>query len=488
MLFAGKLSRRSFFKRTGMAAGSMLLGNLFSKLAILEAWAQDGYPPTFRQVFKVDQITDPLWKQKLRWYNVSGLAGDPAQVLNAKKFEEYFGCKTEGVPVAHEKMADILLTDIRAGTSEADVWQFTFPTLFSLYIQNHGLEEISDFATTQDAWVPSMKEALTFPQASFEGFGGGPSDFPYRKGLYGIPVRTLFWGGCFYNKIVFKKAGLDPEKDLETVPEFLDALRKIKRDTKVKYPLVFPYSAVTEGVQIPISWFVRFGGREFDEKGNPQFDSPEYLEMLKFMNTLVKEKLVSKGILTITEGEATASFYRGEAAVMFNSQENILFTQLAEVTGKGFEKEFEGKVAWDVARTTHMPTLEGIGYRDWKKTFSGCGVGECTGVPIMSKRKRAAAIFADFLSYPDCQAAEFLIEGNLPIRADIFDLPYVREGAPYPEHMKEALENMYLVSYPNMFEILQARYEEITEMINGVRTPEETQERIQSRVKSILSR
>ncbi len=52
--------------------------------------------------------------------------------------------------------------------------------------------------------------------------------FKVKDATYGVPVT---WGavGMFYNKALFKKAGLDPEKPPATWAEFLDAVKTLKK-------------------------------------------------------------------------------------------------------------------------------------------------------------------------------------------------------------------------------------------------------------------
>ncbi|MFP4443652.1 MAG: extracellular solute-binding protein, partial [Spirochaetia bacterium] len=96
---------------------------------------------------------------------------------------------------------------------------------------------------------------------------------------YGTPVRVLY-----YDKDMFRKAGLDPEKppkDWEELEEYAEKLTVFKDREKNLIDTIGFDPAMGNYYFWTIAW--TNGGRFFDDDLNPTINSPENLEALEWM-------------------------------------------------------------------------------------------------------------------------------------------------------------------------------------------------------------
>ncbi|MCP4353535.1 MAG: sugar ABC transporter substrate-binding protein [Desulfobacterales bacterium] len=105
----------------------------------------------------------------------------------------------------------------------------------------------------------------------------------------GIPYYAPIWGGgdfMFYRKDMLEQSGVAVPKNLD---ELMKAVKKMHNPPKVYGMTTRGLSGSGANVWRWQDYFAAFGGKWFDEKGNPSFNSPAavkateyYLEMLKY--------------------------------------------------------------------------------------------------------------------------------------------------------------------------------------------------------------
>ena len=117
----------------------------------------------------------------------------------------------------------------------------------------------------------------------------------------------------YYNKDLFRKAGLNPEKFPETWNEFYEAAKKIASLGKDQYAFVLSYGSgwILQG----LIW--QFGADMMaPDNSRVMWNEKEHIEAVKFFKRLVDEKLaIYKG------GEP--DFFSGKAAVMMESTASL---------------------------------------------------------------------------------------------------------------------------------------------------------------------
>lgn len=147
---------------------------------------------------------------------------------------------------------------------------------------------------------------------------------------YAVPVHSVMLV-MYYNKQMFRDAGLDPERAPRTREEFLEAARAITRDTSGRAPgdEGFDRNALARwAAGVPSPWMggtIAYAvaaqqGVTFVEGADadyaPNFDSAAAQEAVQFLVDLVQEHGVSPA--NATEGSEIDAFRQGQAAMNFN--------------------------------------------------------------------------------------------------------------------------------------------------------------------------
>lgn len=131
--------------------------------------------------------------------------------------------------------------------------------------------------------------------------------------VIGIPY-TSDAHAIFYNKEIFKKAGIEPPKDRPwTVDEWYAAMKKIKQSGAARYALVYDYSPYRFANLLYV-----FGGGFWDRDGKKIIiDSRESIEALEFFVKLHDEDLIPKAVWLT--GDAPAKYFQNGLAAMYVS-------------------------------------------------------------------------------------------------------------------------------------------------------------------------
>ena len=130
--------------------------------------------------------------------------------------------------------------------------------------------------------------------------------------LYGIPldIHPLMF---YWNKDLFKAAGLDPEKPPTTREEFIEYAKKLTNLDKQQYGYVVP---TLWPQQFILPTIVYQNGGELMKDGKINYTSPDVVEALQFQHDLIfKHKVSPKDVQQ--DGELTL-FLQGKNAMHLN--------------------------------------------------------------------------------------------------------------------------------------------------------------------------
>jgi sn-glycerol 3-phosphate transport system substrate-binding protein len=264
--------------------------------------------------------------------------------------------------------------------------------------------------TTADMWT-ARDEGIIIPLTSFAEAEGGEdflglffesfiNDCTIGEELYALPFQKstpIF----YYNKDMFREAGLDPEKPPTNWDELLEYSRKLvvrENSTTVRW-----------GVQIPVDgWLLaafifQNGGLVNNSEGTmTYFDSEETIGALEFMRQLVAEGLMPSRRLF---GDSSADFVAGNTAMMYNSTGSLAFVRDSAT--------FD----WDAA---FLP--ENV---ERAVPTGGAQFVIMSGVP--EARQEAAWTFVKWMTDAEQVARWSRLTGFVAPRIDAFDLPEMKE-------------------------------------------------------------
>lgn len=188
-----------------------------------------------------------------------------------------------------------------------------------------------DMAEIQLTWAPEMAATGALLELNLADFGYRPEQFwpgalrgsLWQGKLYGIPKRNETMA-FIYNKEIFEKAGLDPNKGPETWEDVKNYSRQIKEKTgKPGFGLVAKLNnGNTPYRYMPIAW--AYGGAALDETDDaPKYeksnlDSAGNIAALQWVQDVYTNGWVPQSSLTNTQIEIYDLFISGEVAMMID--------------------------------------------------------------------------------------------------------------------------------------------------------------------------
>jgi multiple sugar transport system substrate-binding protein len=150
----------------------------------------------------------------------------------------------------------------------------------------------------------------------------------YQGRSYGVPVHSVALV-MYYNKALFRRAGLDPERPPRNRQEFLETMLRLTVDRagrNASQPGFDPSTTDQWGTVMPTPWMggtiyysilLQNGGRLVSEDTTRAvFNTPEAVEALQFMVDLVRKHKISPS--DGNEDGSITAFRQGKSAVVFN--------------------------------------------------------------------------------------------------------------------------------------------------------------------------
>ena len=254
------------------------------------------------------------------------------------------------------------------------------------------------------------------PEPSFETAAIDRDFFPFVQGMkvggkyYALPtaVRSL---ALFWNKKLFKEAGLDPEKPPATLEELVDSTRKITRRDASGNLLTAGIALDTGGQDI--QWIreglIReFGGTPYSADGKKvAFASAAGAAAVQFyVDLITKEKVSELGFLT----DGVTAFRSGKAGLTIDGSFRL--------------GAFDGQRGLDYG-VAELPSHNGI-----RSNFASYWVNGITS-KAKGEKLAAAAKFLAFVTTPAAMQLWMEKVGELPARVALAQTDAVRNHPKY---------------------------------------------------------
>ncbi len=197
-----------------------------------------------------------------------------------------------------------------------------------------------DMAALSVQWCPEFAATGVLQEINLADYGysadkfwpGALKSVTWEGKLYGIPVRNETMS-FIYNKEIFQRAGLDPNKGPETWEDVRTFSKQIKEKTgKAGFGMVAKLNAGNTPYRyLPLLW--AYGGAIFDETAeNPKyerstFDSPANVQALDWMLDVYTSGAAPQASLTNTQIEVRDLFVSGEVAMMIDQPVGYTLTR-----------------------------------------------------------------------------------------------------------------------------------------------------------------
>jgi multiple sugar transport system substrate-binding protein len=241
-------------------------------------------------------------------------------------------------------------------------------------------------------------EALPFADS----LAPGHVDSSSKDGkIYAVP-HDIDLSAVFYNKVLFKKAGLDPEKPPTTLTGWMDAAKTINGlggDVNGFY-----FGGNCGGCMLFTTWpsIWADGGEVMNAEGTAaQFDSQQAKDVYALYRKAAEDKLIPNSAKTETGATFSEPFGQGKIGI-----------QILGATAYGTFKKSD---TLDVG-VAPVPGLNG-----GESSFIG---GDVLGIPTNSANANAAWNFMEWSLSEEAQIDVIAKSGNLPARTDLADNEY----------------------------------------------------------------
>ena len=313
---------------------------------------------------------------------------------------------------------EVIGAAITAGTTPCLIFN-TAPAAVPQFQKAGGLVNLANFSDGS-----SYIEQRTGGRASqYKSSDGGYYQMPWKTN----PVMI------FYNKDIFKKAGIDSTNPpLKTYDEFLSTAQTLVAKGGVK-AAIWP-SPTSEFYQPWFDYYPLFiaqtKGKQLVEKGQPQFNSPDGLLVANFWKQLYDKGLTPK---EAAQGDAFAS---GQSAMA--------------IVGPWAIPVYGGKVNWGVVP---VPTKDGMD-PSAIHTFSD---EKSIGMYSSCKNRGTAWDFLKFATSKDSDGKLLNLTGQMPMQADVpsSNATYFAAHPEYKLFADQAARTVEVPNVPNSVEMWQ---------------------------------
>jgi multiple sugar transport system substrate-binding protein len=276
----------------------------------------------------------------------------------------------------------------------------------------------------------------SFPDgASYVTERSGPVSDQYKSpdgGFYQLPWKSNPVM-IFYNKDLFKKAGLDPENPkLSTYDDFLTAARAIKSSKAAPYA-IYP-AADSQFFQTQFDFMPLYAaatkGKSIVTDGKATFADADGIDVATFWKTIYAEGLAGKEVY---QGD---SFADKKAAMA--------------IVGPWAVAVYKGKVNWGAVP---VPTKAGLSAKD-TYTFSDA---KNIGLFSACKNQGTAWEVLKFATSTEQDGALLQMTGQMPLRKDLQTVyaDYFAKNKPYQLFGDQAARTVEVPAGPHTVEMLQ---------------------------------
>ncbi|MEA3401119.1 MAG: extracellular solute-binding protein [Armatimonadota bacterium] len=287
--------------------------------------------------------------------------------------------------------------------------------------------------------------------------------------LYAVPAISVC-GTLLFRRDLLEKHGFDAPP--ATWDELVEQAAKITADEPGEL-IGFQFPAyLYEGLSSSfLTNLWSNGGSVVGEDGACRLDSPEALEALRFMHSLVHEhRLTPVSVTTYSGGlEPQEDFIEGRTVFLY-----MLPSVLQEINRP--ESPLQGKVG--VAGPPHGPRGD-RGY-----SFLG---GWHFGIPVNARAPGAAGEFIRFMASPEVQKERAMRGGPAPTIQSLYRDPEVLAFNPhYPTLYELLTSGRKRHEIPSYLEVSRRMQRHLHPVLTGEATPEEALERLYPEVRDLV--
>lgn len=146
-------------------------------------------------------------------------------------------------------------------------------------------------------------------------FPGLFDNFKYKGEQIGIPWN-IDSRVIYYRKDIFKEAGIDK------LPTTWDELIEVGKQLSNDEHCAFIFSLQDNSSDHPMQVLMASNGCGYlDSEGKPNFDSDKHVEILDFVENMVKEGVIPETVVSTTRTDVERMFFNGETAMILVSSD-----------------------------------------------------------------------------------------------------------------------------------------------------------------------
>ncbi|WP_409304266.1 ABC transporter substrate-binding protein [Peribacillus sp. SCS-155] len=277
---------------------------------------------------------------------------------------------------------------------------------------------------------------------------------------YSIPldIHPLI---LYYNKDMFKDAGLDPEKPPTNRDEFVAAAKKLTDSSKNQYGFVVPTLWPNQFIYPTV--FFQNGG-ELLKDGNPNYNSPEGVEALTFLRDLIEKEKVSPANVQ-QDGEVTL-FLQGKNAMQLNGPWMM-------------EQWDKAGINYGVAEVPMLGTEKQAVYAN----------GHNFVIPASVKDEKKLAGISDFLKYVAENTMEWAKSGQAPASKAIYEQnEEFKKMTQQPKVAKEFEYAQFAPRVPNWGQLSEPLWAEVNLALLGKKDPQKALDDATKKAEQIMNK
>lgn len=144
------------------------------------------------------------------------------------------------------------------------------------------------------------------------------NDWDIKPGIYGVPIDVNAIE-IYYNKDLFKQAGLNPEKPPKTWKQFIEAGKKLRAANIQPFASGFGEGWLIGVFAKSYQWNL-FGRKGVIGliKGSIPYTDPKFVKILSLFEEMRENKLLASGIATMVNKDSERAFATGKVAMALN--------------------------------------------------------------------------------------------------------------------------------------------------------------------------
>ncbi|GAB6991661.1 ABC transporter substrate-binding protein [Paenibacillus pini] len=398
-------------------------------------------------------------KTKTQVRIMTRLTGSDAKSKAFGELLEKFKTENPDIEVINESVNDETSYNNKFKTAVAtgnvpNIWMNYGGQSFKIYAQNIAMD-----------LQPVLDEDKTWKDAFKPLFSGW--QYSDVKGTYAIPMEDSSTA-IYYNKELFKKAGVEPPKTIEDMSKLVEPFKAVDA-----VPMLMGDKENFRGGHLINNLsFKRFGFQKTEDlvSRKAKWNDPDMVELFQLMKDWQNEGVLGNNIVTLDSNGTTAQFLAGKSAMLF-----------------------EGN--WAIAQISSSPIADQIGvipfpyfadHPENKDNWFGTAGGYSVSKSISGAEKDATIKLLKYLTSVDTfkYFAEATKGGTYPVNFEMDASKIDPVTQAYMEAQKSAKKYLSEIeTYDNIASLQDKLRSEIQGMFAGA-TPQQTADNVQKVVDS----